>query len=114
MTDQEMLKAMQSMLQPINDRLDKMDSRLDSMDSRLNSMEQGLEDVKVLATKTQIILENDIARKINSLYEGHQLNTEKLEVVMDKLDDIETSILANEIITKKNLKEIVELRRRPV
>lgn len=89
-----------------------IDIKLEPINSRLDHLEQSLTEVKTLATKTQVLLENDIAKKIDSLYEGHQLNREKLDVVINKLDSLETDMLANEIITKSNVREINELKRK--
>lgn len=75
---EEMHTRIQDAIAPIHSRLDSMDSRLDSMDSSLDSMESRLDrveselqSVKALATKTQLIVENEINYKLNLLVEGH-------------------------------------------
>ena len=45
------------------------------------SLEARADETAALAQRTAVLLENDVARKINLLYEGH-------ETIMDKLDDL--------------------------
>lgn len=68
---EEMHTQIQDAIAPIHSRLDSMDSRLDSMESRLDRVESELQSVKALATKTQLIVENEINYKLNLLVEGH-------------------------------------------
>lgn len=104
MTDQEMLKAMAEMLAAQRQELKE------EMVCALKPIKQEIQDVKKLTTKTAIILENDINKKIDLLYEGYELHNEKIDLLISKVDELEASTLANEVITKKNLKEITELK----
>ena len=65
------LDKVDARLDKVDTRLDKVDARLDKVDARLDKVESELQSVKALATKTQLIVENEINRKINLLLEGH-------------------------------------------
>lgn len=106
------IDSMDTRMGSMKNRIDSMDMRLDSVESHMDIMEQDLTEAKALATKTQMILENDVARKIDSLYAGPLFNTEKLDVLINQFDDLETDMLAMEIITKKNMQEIHQLKRK--
>ena len=66
MENMELLQAMRQMMEevvsPIYELMDKMNEHLDKLDKRL-------EKVEILATKTQIAMENDVVPKIKLLFE---------------------------------------------
>ncbi len=92
--------------------LEKLLEKMTSLDSRVANLESEVTSVKSLATKTQVILENDVAKKINVLFEGHQLHNEKLDELIEVTQDIQSSVLANEIVTKSNLRDIAALKKK--
>lgn len=69
-----------------------------------------IEPVKQDVLKIQVTLENDISKKLSALHEGHMLNTEKLEHISDTVDDIESSVVALDIMNKVNTDEIIKLK----
>ena len=52
-----------------------------SLKTTVASLEVRVDETAALAQKTAVLLENDVAHKINLLYEGH-------ETIMDKLNDL--------------------------
>ncbi len=52
-----------------------------SLKTTVASLEVRVDETAALAQKTAVLLENDVAHKINLLYEGH-------ETIMDKLDEL--------------------------
>jgi hypothetical protein len=86
MNDNELLKAMGEM-----------------MDRKLEPIQQDI-------TKIKVFLENDIDKKLSALFEGHQLNTEKLNDIGETVDDIDAAMTAVDIVTKANIKEINKLK----
>ena len=98
MENMELLQAMRQMMEevvsPIYERLDKMDERLDKMDERFDKMDERLDGIKsrlekveILATKTQVTLENDIKPKINLLFEG-QITLQNRFSQMDRMEEM--------------------------
>ncbi len=82
MENLELLQAMRQMMEevvsPIYERMDRMEAEFTSLREEVSSVKEEVasvkeevSSVKVLATKTQITLENDIRPKINLLFEGH-------------------------------------------
>ena len=87
---EEMHTQIQDAVAPIYSRLDKVDARLDKVESELQS-------VKALATKTQLIVENEIDRKINLLLEAH-INlcnrVAQLEMMNEILNEVKNDVWA--------------------
>ena len=82
MENMELLQAMRQMMEevvsPIYERMDRMEAEFTSLREEVSSVKEEVasvkeevSSVKVLATKTQITLENDIRPKINLRFEGH-------------------------------------------
>ena len=107
----QQLTSIDNRVTGIESEMSSVKNEVTSMKSEMSSMKTEIADVKTLATKTQIILENDVAKKINILFEGYQLHNEKQNDLIEKFDDLETSMLANEMTTKMNLHEIAKLKR---
>ena len=87
---EEMHTQIQDAVAPIYSRLDKVDARLDKVESELQS-------VKALATKTQLIVENEIDRKINLLLEGHNdlhRRVVQLEQMNEILNEVKNDVWA--------------------
>lgn len=79
-------------------------------EERFDRIEADLSEVKDRTKNIELTLENDISKKLSSLYEGHMLNTEKLEHISDTVDDIESSVVALDIMNKVNTDEIIKLK----
>lgn len=85
MENLELLQAMRQMMEevvsPIYERMDRMEAEFTSLREEVSSVKEEVasvkeevSSVKVLATKTQITLENDIRPKINLLLKGTSLS----------------------------------------
>ncbi len=92
------LDKMDTRLEKIDTRLDKIDTRLDKVDIRLDSVEQRI-------LKIEVIQENEVAKKIQLLAEGHSGIAEKLrclDELTDKVDDIQNTVdVLKHIVVKK-------------
>ena len=73
-------------------------------------IDKKLEPVQQDITKIKIFLENDIDKKLSALFDGHALNTEKIEHISETVDDIDAAMTAVDIVTKANIKEINKLK----
>lgn len=85
MIDKEMLEAMRSMFEPINTRLDTIDTRLDTLESGQEVIEGELQEIKRRVVKTEIVQENIISKRLDSIWEAVSGVQEKF----DKLDRVE-------------------------
>ena len=94
---QDAVAPIYSRLDKVDARLDKVDARLDKVDARLDKVESELQSVKALATKTQLIVENEINRKINLLLEGHNdlhRRVVQLEQMNEILNEVKNDVWA--------------------
>ncbi len=73
-------------------------------------LKQELAPIKDDLARIHLTLENDISKKLSALYDGHTLNTEKLEHISDTVDDIASSVVALDIMNKVNADEIIKLK----
>ncbi|GEQ15662.1 hypothetical protein [Clostridium butyricum] len=96
----KMYSEMQDGFSSVNQRLDKVESRLDTVENKLNSVETEV-------TKTNITIENDIKPKIEALFDGYKQNTEAINLLSDKIDDLQADINNLTIRTLKNENNII-------
>ncbi len=126
MENMELLQAMRQMMEEVvspiyerldrmDERLDRMDERLDRMDERLDKMDERLEKVEVLATKTQLAIENDISPKIKLLFEGQmplQNRFAQLDEMERILREVQSDVLVLKNIAFWHSRDIRMLKRR--
>lgn len=98
MENMELLQAMRQMMEevvsPIYERMDRMEAEFTSLREEVSSVKEEVasvkeevSSVKVLATKTQITLENDIKPKINLLFEG-QITLQNRFSQLDRMEEM--------------------------
>ena len=91
MENMELLQAMRQMMEevvsPIYERMDRMEAEFTSLKEEVASVKEEVSSVKVLATKTQITLENDIKPKINLLFEG-QITLQNRFSQLDRMEEM--------------------------
>ena len=105
MENLELLQAMRQMMEevvsPIYERMDRMEAEFTSLREEVSSVKEEVSSVKeevasvkeevasvkVLATKTQITLENDIKPKINLLFEG-QITLQNRFSQLDRMEEM--------------------------
>jgi hypothetical protein len=49
-------------------------------------------------------------KKLSALHEGHMLDTEKLKHILITVDNIESSVVALDVMNKVNTDEIIKLK----
>lgn len=90
--DQELKDVLNLMIK----KIDKLDSKIDSVESNLNNKIDQVEnklDKKIdqVETKIMFYVENNVTKKIESLFDGYKLTHEKqweLERRVDKLEQL--------------------------
>ncbi|MDM8533750.1 hypothetical protein QUF55_03500 [Clostridiaceae bacterium HSG29] len=78
----------------MDDRFDKMDDRFDKMDGRIDGMESKMatkDDIKDINRKLEV-LENKLDNNCKALYDGYMMNSEKLTVVVMKVDELNRKV----------------------
>jgi chromosome segregation ATPase len=90
---------------------------ISSVKTDISTLKKGQEalqkDVSTLQAgqlKINIELENNIDKKLSALFDGHQLDTEKIDHISETVDDIDASVTAMDIVTHANVKEINKLK----
>ena len=125
MDNQELLQAMQAMIEPIKkdlseimehtgrieertNRIEEHASRIEERTSRIEERTSRIEErtsrIEERTTKTEILLENNIEKRLNLLGEGQQMVLEKfhqLDALNEKVDDIQTTVEVLKSITVK-------------
>lgn len=121
MEDSELLKAIAQIVQaetkPINDRLNGIDKRLSTVEDHMGGMENELAGVKEhlatvegRTTRTEVLLEQDVAKQINLLAEGHKAILDRLPEA-DELDGIRSRVRTLEHVVTEHTSEITALKR---
>ena len=90
MTDEQILKAMQSMLDPIKQDLSGLKQDIAEVKQDLTDVKQELSEVKGRAIKIELVQENKTNRNIQLLYEVQQ----GANIKFQRLDQMESTLNA--------------------
>ncbi len=98
MDNQELLQALEAMMdKKLNESLTPIKSELKSINERMAKTEER-------TTRIEILLENDISKKLNLLSEGQQIVVEKfhkLDALAEKVEDIQNTVEVLKAISVK-------------
>ena len=93
------------------DLLTKMYSEVQGMKcefaERFDSLENKVDKLENKVDKTNIIIENHIKPKIEALFDGYKQNTETINVLTNKIDDLQADVNNLTIRTLKNENNII-------
>ena len=94
------------MLECINQRMDQMDSRMDQLGSRMDQLDER-------SQRTAVLLETEITRKLDLLYEGHDAIMESLDRLASKsrVEELEDDVALLKDAVKLMRQEIAELKK---
>jgi predicted nuclease with TOPRIM domain len=101
----KMYSEVQEMKTGINGRFDGLENKFDRLESRFDNLENTV-------NKTNIIIENDIKPRIESLFDGYKQNTEAINLLTDKVDDLQADVNNLTIKTIKNENNIIHFTRK--
>jgi len=90
------MTSMESRMTSMESKMTSMESKMTSMESKMESMEGELVEVKVEVkfTKEAVIkMESDHGQKLGALFDGHKLNSEKLDRIENEVTKHEEIIL---------------------
>ena len=87
----------------------KMYSEMQEMKGEIKDVKEELSTVKTEVTKTNVTIENDIKPRIEALFDGYKQNTESINQVSDKVDEIQRDINSLTIKTLRNENNIIDI-----
>ena len=70
------------------------------LQSDVAGVKSDLDELKDRTLRIELTLENEVANKIGSLYDGHLLNTQKLEQLQESIDEMAPTVLALDVLHK--------------
>lgn len=73
-------------------------------------VEKGQKFLQQQVTKTNIILENDISKKLGALFDAHALDSEKIDHIVETVDTINNDYAATDVVTRVNAEEIKKIK----
>ena len=76
----------------------------------VSELKAGQESLEEQIIKINIKLENDIGRKISTLFDAHQLDSEKIDHILETVEAMNNAYAATDVITRVNTAEINKLK----
>lgn len=96
----ELFELMTKMYSDMQEGFSNVNKRLDNVENRLDKVENEV-------SKTNITIENDVKPKIEALFDGYKQNTEAINELSDKVDDLQADINNLTIRTLRNENNII-------
>lgn len=84
----------------------KMYGEIQEMKGEFNNR---FDKVEKEVTKTNVTIENDIKPRIEALFDGYKQNTESINKLSDKVDEIQRDINSLTIKTLRNENNIIDI-----
>ena len=100
-------------LESMDKRFDAIDKRLDTMDERMDRLDERMDRLDERSQRTAVLLETEVDRKLNLLYEGHETIMECLDKLApkDRVDELESDVIVLKTAVKMLTQEIAELKK---
>ena len=107
------LDTMDKRFEAVDKRLESMDKRFDAIDKRLDTMDERMDRLDERSQRTAVLLETEVDRKLNLLYEGHETIMECLDKLApkDRVDELESDVIVLKTAVKMLTQEIAELKK---
>lgn len=102
----DLFELMTKMYSEMTGKMDKMYSEIQEMKGEFNNR---FDKVEKEVTKTNVTIENDIKPRIEALFDGYKQNTESINQVSDKVDEIQRDINSLTIKTLRNENNIIDI-----
>ena len=106
-------EAVDKRLESMDKRFDAIDKRLDTMDERMDRLDERMDRLDERSQRTAVLLETEVDRKLNLLYEGHETIMECLDKLApkDRVDELESDVIVLNTAVKMLTQEIAELKK---
>lgn len=89
----------------------KMYSEMQEMKGEIKDVKEELSTVKTEVTKTNVTIENDIKPRIEALFDGYKQNTESINQVSDKVDELQSDLNRLTIKTLRTETNIIDINK---
>ena len=89
----------------------KMYSEMQQMKGEIKDVKEELSTVKTEVTKTNVTIENDIKPRIEALFDGYKQNTESINQVSDKVDELQSDLNRLTIKTLRTETNIIDINK---
>lgn len=89
--------------------MQKMMGEISNVKSEVKDVKEELVTVKTEVTKTNMTIENDVKPRIEALFDGYKQNTESINKLSDKVDEIQRDINSLTIKTLRNENNIIDI-----
>ncbi|MDE6902193.1 MAG: hypothetical protein K2P22_05570 [Lachnospiraceae bacterium] len=99
-----------SMLVELKESVDK---RFDAVDKRLDTVEGRLDELDTRSLRSAVILETEVAKKIQLLYEGQGLLRQKMDELAprERVEVLEDRVITLETLVKSMSKRLAALEK---
>ena len=106
-------EAVDKRLESMDKRFEAIDKRLDTMDERMDRLDERMDRLDERSQRTAVLLETEVDRKLNLLYEGHETIMECLDKLApkDRVDELESDVIVLKTAVKMLTQEIAELKK---
>ena len=107
------LESMDKRFEAVDKQFESMDKRFDAIDKRLDTMDERMDRLDERSQRTAVLLETEVDRKLNLLYEGHETIMECLDKLApkDRVDELESDVIVLKTAVKMLTQEIAELKK---
>lgn len=103
----EMFDLLTKMYSEVQGIKSEINGRFDNLENKFGNLENKVDTLEITVNKTNIIIENDIKPKIEALFDGYKQNTDSINVLTGKVDDLQTDVNNLTIRTLKNENNII-------
>ena len=109
----ELKESTDKRLESMDKRFEAIDKRLDTMDERMDRLDERMDRLDERSQRTAVLLETEVDRKLNLLYEGHETIMECLDKLApkDRVDELESDVIVLKTAVKMLTQEIAELKK---
>ena len=75
----EQLQTLNQNFTGLNQKVDKLDQKVDKLDQKVNELDQKVVKLDQESIRTQLLIENEISKKIDIIGEGHDFLKQNLD-----------------------------------
>ena len=97
----------------IDKRFDKVDARLQEIDKRFDKVDEQLQELDARSLKSAVLLETDVPRDINRLYESREEIVRKLDTLATKeqAEDLSDDVAVIKEVVSRHSVDIGKLKK---
>lgn len=95
------------------EQINRIEGRLDTMDGRLDAMDKHLKEVDERSLRNGILLENDVAAKVQAVLDGHDALARQIDALatQKQVDELADDVGIIKSVVTQHSREIHELQR---